>query len=65
MEKLLFLGLIVLNCMLVSCATKQTTMCEGTSICYVRISNSDIPQNCDRLSVIPTTSTAMDRIGNK
>ena len=36
---------------------------KTTKTCYTYISNSAIPQSCDRLSAIPTTATPMLILG--
>ena len=34
-------------------------------VCYTYISGSGIPQPCDRLATIPTTTNPMDRVGGR
>jgi hypothetical protein len=38
---------------------------KPTKICYVMTTASGIPVPCERIRGIPTTSTALDIIGNK
>ena len=42
--------------------TKQQTVAKGKR-CVALITGSAIRQNCDRLSVIPTTAYQLDRVG--
>jgi hypothetical protein len=43
--------------------TKVVAKKKTYKVCYALISDSGIPQPCDRLSVIPTTSSPLDRVG--